>query len=271
MVARKVLLFTLNTYVFMERIIENQEGLAICKFAFGKTECERKGIFRFVGKNLCGLTQDEKKHPLVAKFLQSFRQPSAKELSELNANFKVAIVNGVCHLFADDDAGIEEVADNLGTVLTPAFAYQKFLFVFNKKKKVFEPVEVDILYLNNNYLLLVVGDLLLRFDKDSLSRVGNFVSLTQVPEGVVVVALNEKSTESVFAFCENIHLLFRTKPDSRYEIDHESGKVTHEYALKVLRMAPREDLQRDEPAFRNMKDIYAIKGKGYVLISQTFC
>ena len=207
-----------------------------------------------IGRNICSLTAPEKEHPLIKKLLGGIRKPSFKELDEINRNFRVCVASGVCHLFAENDAGVEEKTFNLGTIETPAFFYDKFIFVLDRRKKVFVPVDVNVVCYTDNYVLMLIGgDLLIKFDVKGLKCVGNFVSATKVARGYIIVALDTNGSETVYAAHKNIQTLFETDVLSAFKIDAESGNVTHEYTdMSTIPVG-------------QVTDIYVSTAKGYIL------
>lgn len=238
----------------MKKILLNSVETTIYGFSNQAYSLSQGMPETLIGRNICSLTAPEKEHPLIQKLLSRIRKPSAKELDEINRNFRVCIASGVCHLFAENDAGVEEKTFNLGTIETPAFFYDKFIFVLDRRKKTFVPVDLNVVCFTDRYVLMVIGgNLLIKFDVKGLGCVGNFVSLTKVPRGYIIVALDTEGSETVYAAHKNIQTLFETDFFSGYTINAESGLVTHEYTdMSTI------------PAGR-VTDIYASTAKGYVL------
>lgn len=182
----------------------------------------------FIGRYICCLSQTEKKVLPIAKLLERIRRPSTKELEELNANFKVCVIDGICHMYAEDDACLEEKIFNLGTKATPAFFYDKFIFILDRKQKVFKSVELKVVFFNKNYVLIWLGnDLLVKFDVKGLNLMGRFKSLnilkTAFSTAYVAEVVNAKNKSVVYGLTGELQKLFELDETSSFEIS--DGRV----------------------------------------------
>lgn len=238
----------------MKKILLNSVETTIYGFSNQAYSLSQGMPETLIGRNICSLTAPEKQHPLIQKLLERIRKPSQKEFDEIR-NMCVCVAGGVCHLFTGVTADTEEKTFNLGTIETPAFFYQKFIFVLDRRRKVFVPVELNVVFYTNSYVLMLIGgDLLIKFDVKGLRCVGNFVSVTKVPRGYIIVARDTEGSETVYAAHKNIQMLFETEL-SVFRIDAESGNVTHEYA------------DMSTMPIGQVTDIYVSRAKGYVLES----
>lgn len=182
----------------------------------------------FIGRYICCLSQTEKKSPLIAKLLERIRRPSTKELNELNAKFEVRVIDGVCHMFAQTGARSEEKIFNLGTKALPAFFYDKFIFILDKKQRVFKSVELKIVFFNENYVLIWLGnDLLVKFDVKGLGLMGRIKDLhvlkTTFSTAYVVEVVNAKKTRVVYGLTGELQKLFELDENASFEVS--DGRV----------------------------------------------
>ena len=238
----------------MRTILINQVETTIYGFDFASYTSTFGTPNSLIGRNICALTAAEKQNMLIKKLLEHIRLPSKKELLEMQKNLAVYVLGGVPHLFEKNSIGEEIKTHNLGTIQTPAFFYDKFIFLLNRRKKVFEPQDINVVFFNNDYALLMIGEnLLIKFDVKGLRCVGNFVSVTKVPRGYVIVAKNANNDETVYAAHKTFQTLFETSIFSSFKTDPDSGMVFHEYTdMSTI------------PAGQAI-DTYVSKAGGYIL------
>jgi len=202
-----------------------------------------------IGRNICALSTSEKQNHLIQKLLECIRKPSTKEFNEIKKDFMVRVFEDKVQLVSENN---QEAIYNVGTIETPAFFYDKFIFVLNRKKKAFVPVNLNVIYFNENYVLMMIAkDLLVKFDTNGLKCLGNFVSVTKVKRGYIIVVKNTYGNEVIYAASQNIQRLFETNEESIYKIDSPTGLILHEYL--DLQMIPAE----------KRVDVYVSTAKGY--------
>ncbi|MBR2299979.1 MAG: hypothetical protein IJ870_05345 [Alphaproteobacteria bacterium] len=217
-----------------KKILINDSKVRVYNFGFA-TYAELGSTSSLIGRNICSLTAPEKENTLIQKLLGRIRLPSKRELDELNRKFEVYSLGGKARLIEKDHADKEYPVYNLGTIDTPAFFYDKFIFVLNRRERVFEPQDLNVVYFNDNYALLMVGEnLLITFDVKGLKCVGNFISVTKVPRGYIIMANapdkdDYDDVETVYAANKTFQKLFENSDFSDFDIDYQTGTIMHEY------------------------------------------
>ena len=180
----------------------------------------------FIGHNICCLTSYNKTNRLLEKLSKNIRLPSAEEVNELNQKFRVFVSGSICLLSEKSSERVYKLK-NLGTAKTPAFFYKSFIFVFEQSKEVFIPVELKVVYFNDNYVVMWIADnLLIKFDSRGLGLIGVVNTLHFIPDGYVLIAKRERHT-SVYMLGQNIQTLFELTDMSTYRIG--SDKIIHIY------------------------------------------
>ena len=91
------------------------------------------------------------------------------------------------------------------------------------------------------------------FDVKGLKGLGVFVSATKVPRGYIIVTRNNDG-EAVYAAHKNIQQLFLADLLSAFNVNTESGIVTHQYV----------DMSTIPTG--QVVDTYKTTAKGYVLV-----
>lgn len=181
----------------------------------------------FIGRHICSLLCFEKENPLIKKLLERIRKPSTKEALQLSHDFAIDLKDGICRLKSKETGGEVNVF-NLGTVTTPAFFYERFVFVFNPRDKTFTPVALRIVSFNEKYaVILLPQNLLIKYDIKGLGVLGNFVSITSVPKGYILVA-QIGDNQTVYALTQNFQKLFETEDRSKFSVSEQDGIVTRE-------------------------------------------
>ena len=205
----------------------------------------------FIGRHICCLTMTEKNNRLIAKILSRIRGPKTVEAERLNQDFDIRISDdGKCHLFRHSD-GQEIRVKNLGTPATPAFFYERFIFVFDDKRQAFVSAKLKVVAFNDNYVMMWIDDnLLIKFDVRGLACIGEVKSVYLVPRGVVFSAQNGQE-KALYATGSVIQKLFVLSDRAKCSVDTETGIITHEYIKEGL------------PPTLNV-DTYAYQGLCYV-------
>ncbi len=183
-----------------------------------------------IGKHICSLKCFEKENILIKKLLERIRKPSTKEACELNNSFDIIVNDGFCEL-SNKETNFKTEVFNLGTPATPAFFYGRFIFVFDPEKRAFYPIDLRVLFFNNNYALIILpGNIIVKYDIKGVSGLGNFLSLTAVPDGYILATDIGFEKQAVYALTRHFQKLFETNDFSKFNISSIDGIVTHEYA-----------------------------------------
>lgn len=183
-----------------------------------------------VGRDICCLRCYEKENLLIKKLLERIRKPSSKEAKQLSDSFQVYVKDGLCWLY-DKKAKFKGYVFNLGTNRTPAFFYRRYIFVFDPLKRAFCPVDLKVAFFNDSYAILILPqDLIVAYDINGLHGLGNFISVTSVPNGYILATDISEIKQSVYALTDRFQALFETKDRSKFSVSNRDGIVTHEYA-----------------------------------------
>ena len=194
----------------------------------------------FVGRNICSLTLEEKNNPLIAKLLERIRKPSLKEFTELS-NVRILVIGGKCRAFIKEGEKLKKLRTyNLGTAETPAFFYNKFIFVLDKEADAFVATDIKIVYFNDNYAVAAIADnLFFVFDVKGLSPMGQIKSVHVLPDAYVVTATRTGRKIAVYGFASEAQKLFEVTDSSYFEISDtcvdfkgEDGCIEETYFLK---------------------------------------
>ena len=205
----------------------------MCSFAFEKQVYKTGSPASFIGRDICCLKCYEKENPMIGKLLRHIRQPSAKELDELNKRFKIIVTGSRCFLFEKEGGKLCRLK-NLGTAKTPAFFYRNFIFVKNSAKNIFSAVDLKVAYMGENYVLMWISDdLMVVFDRRGLALLGHIEDVHLTSKGYVIKA-SRIGFSAVYAACDDIKLLFVLTESSSYQVDNVSGIVTHEYQRMII-------------------------------------
>ena len=197
-----------------------------CGFAFKKQTYAVGSPASLIGHRICCLKCYEKDNYLINKLLRNICIPSSAQMDELNRKFKVFVSESVCSL-SEIGTGRLYRLKNLGTAETPAFLYNRFIFVFDKSKKVFFPVDLKVVYFNDYYALMWIADnLLIKFDRRGLSLLGTVKTLHFMTGSYILAAEKGKHT-AVYALGKQLQLLFNLTGAATYKI--EAGKLYHTY------------------------------------------
>ena len=228
---------------------------AYCSFAFEKQTYAVGSPASLIGRPIHGLKCYEKDNHLIDKLLRNIRLPSSAEMNELNKKFKVFVSGSLCKL-CEVGTGHFYRLKNLGTAETPAFFYNKFIFVLDNSKKVFFPVELNIVYFNDCYALMWIADnLLIKFDRRGLDLLGSFKTLHFVSGSYILAAEKENHT-SVYATGAQLQLLFNLTDTATYKV--EADKIYHQYYADPSKGDGKykEIYQKDESGFFKSKRVY---------------
>lgn len=194
----------------------------------------------FACKNICSLTLEEKKNPLIAKLIERIGKPSLKEFAELS-NVEILVIRGKCHAFTKEGDRLKKLRTyNLGTAETPAFFYNKFIFVLDKKVDAFVATNIKIVYFNDKYVVASIADnLFFIFDVKGLSPMGQIKSIHVLPGAYVVTATTTGGKIAVYGFASEAQKLFEVKDNSYFEITDtgvnlksEDGCIEEMYLFK---------------------------------------
>ena len=205
----------------------------VCTFAFEKQVYKTGSPASFIGRDICCLKCYEKENPMIGKLLRHIRQPSAKELDELNKRFKIIVTGSKCFLFEKEGGKLYRLK-NLGTAKTPAFFYRNFIFVKNSTKNTFSAIDLKVAYMGENYVLMWISDdLMVVFERRGLALLGHIEEVHLTSKGYVIKA-SRIGFSAVYAACDDIKLLFVLTESSKYQVDNASGIVTHEYQRVII-------------------------------------
>ncbi len=214
-------------------------------FIMNKTIIPQNGVYAFsfkaitrlkgspntlIGRNICCLWSSEKENFMIKKLLEKVRKPSSYEAMQFEKTFRIYLEDGVCWLY-NEKTNFKTEVFNIGTKNTPAFFFGRFLFVFDPKRAAFCPVDLKIVFFNQNYTLIILPqNLLVAYDVKGFHGLGNFVSVTSVPNGYILATDLSDTKQGVYALTDKFQLLFETKECSKFSVFSQYGIVSHEYA-----------------------------------------
>ncbi len=211
----------------MNKTIIPQNG--VYGFSFKAITRLEGSLYTLIGRDIRCLWAAEKENFMIKKLLERLRKPSAQEAQQITHKFEVLLEDGNC-LLRRKSSKFFVSRFNIGTQKTPAFIYEQFVFVFDPKRSAFCPVDLKIIFFNDNYtLILLPQNIVVAYDVKGLHGLGNFASITSVPNGYILTTDLSDTKQGVYALTDRFQPLFETKDCSKFSVSSQDGIVTHEY------------------------------------------
>jgi len=112
-----------------------------------------------------------------------FTERPKDRAEELVRDFVVKVENGHCKLLLNNGDYIYDIK-NVGTIWNPAFFFENFALIFDRKKEVFVFVSPKVIHYTENYVLLALGEKLIVYaSQERIECLGEFMAIRRIIDG----------------------------------------------------------------------------------------